>query len=511
MSMMLDYWGEPSTPSKPTEVAAAPLPPAPPAPVTTIDGLTITDADQGQLEAALKKRMSLLLKAHHSLVDLTAARDLAKGEQGRLLHEYKQSSNLPASTNVDVLSAFFTQTDQRYCAFLQAQAVCAASEREVAKANEGLGLTSDELAKICQALTEARPQMAGAPVFLAASHLAGKAKAVKQSTTATASGATATGGEIAQRRAADQEQITAINAARMRLALAATKATALAITVKATQEAITARSTADDITRPVRPTEEEVQRYLRELEMHMTARQKTHRIGFPLFVEQADLLLELNSAAAALNTLLEAYALRSADLTIAVPHQLSAAAVVAGTVREAYDVAHSKLYWASRADDNYMAALDTFERATPSPKEVEQIEILRKGMRELAYSFARLNEANAAQKATDRIDEVSVERTGIGASTTLDGAIDWLSQNDLLQEEARKQNLSRSTKLELLRESISAFTAEVKSIKTSLHRTSVSLLPRRNEKPCDQLRALFNAAAWMYKSLEEDEAAYPVY
>ncbi len=161
--------------------------------------------------------------------------------------------------------------------------------------------------------------------------------------------------------------------------------------------------------------------------------------------------------------------------------------------------------------DKLKGSLDTLERVTASKKEEEQIEVLRKAMHDLAQSFGRLNEAKTAERITKNMAEVSVPRLGIGASLDLQEALAWLAKNDLDQQGASRQNYSRATKLELLQESVAAYSKEVKSIKTALQRLNVSLLPKRNERPCDLLRALINAAAWMYRGLEEEEAVFPVY
>jgi len=306
----------------------------------------------------------------------------------------------------------------------------------------------------------------------------------------------------------DQEKLKDdLNGCTRHLMVTMARARELAARVRTGSAWIIQCKDGESVVEPVRPNEEEVQRYLLQLEARMNERQQSQRQGDLLFKEQKALIAEFSEAYRAVALLLESFDAQAANA----PYKLRAAAVLASTVRSNYDNTSRELQNASRDVDRLKLSLDTFERVTPSAKEAEQIEVLRKAMHDLAQSFGRLNEAKSAERLTKNIDEVSVPRTGVGASSDLQEALAWLTRNDLEQEAARKQNLSRETKLELLQESVRAYGKETKSIKTALHRHTVSVLPKRNEKPCDMLRALINACAWMYRSLEEDEAVFPVY
>jgi len=469
-----------------------------------VDGLSLAEAEIGQLEAALKKRISFLLKAHHGLSDLRATTDAARITCGRCMGEYKQACALPFSTSADQLSLFFTQSEERYTAACAAQDAFDRAQSDEAKASVSMGLLASELTQLTQTIKAARQDLAASPVLSAASLFASQATTASKKRFAGKDEKDMTAAELT---AEDQALIASLARAKMRVALAVGKSKPLVASLKALAEPMKAAADCDDVTEPVRPTEEEVQRYLTTLEVTMRERQKTHRRAKELFSEQNSTLHELNEANAALTRELEALGQRVAPK----PHQLSSAVVTAEVVQAAYTDVYSKLYWADRTSDEAKAGHDTFERTAPTAKETKQIEVLRKGMRDLGYSLGRRNEAVAARRSTQRITEVEASRRGIGASNDLKQSLDWLSKNDLLQEDARQQNLSRSTKLELLEESVEAFKKEIKSVSQTLHQVVVSLLPKQSEPPCDELRALLNAAAWMCSDLKEEEGAFPIY
>ncbi|MBS2010438.1 MAG: hypothetical protein JST01_25535 [Cyanobacteria bacterium SZAS TMP-1] len=476
--------------------------PTKPAATAGFDGLTIATAEAEALEAALKKRMSSLLKSQHNLAAARTAMYTARGTAAEFSQGYENAKAIPDTGNADVLSQAFAASEDRFQQAMLAQRASAEAEWAEHMARLALAELVGAFKEILESIKGARPELAQSVVIQAATHLLGP---VEKSATLRAS-SNANPQEPAPYAEVDQDLHDKLVAGNLALAVLVAQAQSLVAPTTAARAEVELCRNCSDVIEPTRPTEEEVQRYLAQLEARTKARQKAHREGHKAFAAQTAMLNELNKAQESLTALFAQFN----EIANPAP-QLAAVVATTRVVQEAAKVAIYHLNRACDYDHSFKARLDTTVNPHPSKAELKQIETLRIGLREVGYSLGRLNEALASQRATKSKKAVTVERTGVGGTASLAGAQAWLEEIKARTKEAGKLNHSREVKLELLEESVKAFKEEVLNNKTALHRLVITTLPKRNQKPCDELRALLNAAAWMYESLDEREGGFPLY
>ncbi|MBS1996921.1 MAG: hypothetical protein JSS86_11445 [Cyanobacteria bacterium SZAS LIN-2] len=475
--------------------------PTKPAAMATFDGLTIATAEAEALESALKKRMSNLLKGQHNLAELRSAMYTARGTTSEFREAYEKAKGIPTTDDTNVLSQVFAASEERYQQAMVAERTQVEAEWAEYKARIALAELVTGFKEILEAIKTTRTELAQSVVMQAAAHLV---EPIEKAAKPRPSSSNPT--EPLPYAEVDGDLCDKLAAGNLALSALVAQAWTLVAPTTAAKADVELCRNCSDIVEPTRPTEEEVQRYLAQLESRTKARQKAHRVGHKAFAAQTAMLNALTQSQESLAALYTQYS------QIAYPAPQSAAvAATTLVVLEAFKGAHYHLSRACDYDHSFKARLDTSENPHPSKAELKQIETLRIGLREVGYSLGRLNEALASQRATKSKKAVTVERTGVGGTASLAGAQAWLEEVKARTKEAGKQNHSREVKLELLEESVKAFKEEVLNNKTALHRLVITTVPKRNQKPCDELRALLNAAAWMYESLGEREGGFPLY
>ncbi len=267
---------------------------------------------------------------------------------------------------------------------------------------------------------------------------------------------------------------------------------------------------------PVRPIEEEVQRYLGELETRVKWRRALHGEIYPLFQERLRLKSAMAAAHAKTNEILkdprfdeEALATNGAygavqGLKAILRH------LMPKKVREE-QVLESSSY--EETDADHPEKLDSFSRVTPTKTEKDQIEFLRKQSRALAYAMAHKNEALVAQ-SKDKCGEVKVAVADITTAANFAELQAW--HETFLNEEktAALQNHQNATRSLLLNSTVEHWEDKTRDEMVTLYKELCAMLPRKidkDPKPCDELRDLINVAAYLTKQLDGSEAVYPVY
>lgn len=265
----------------------------------------------------------------------------------------------------------------------------------------------------------------------------------------------------------------------------------------------------ENIPYPVRPIEEEIQRYLSQLENICRNRQQLRRDVHPLLKARLKLVGEGYTAArqAFDAAVAEAEQLGHPSLVPYIwAHRQIAEQMEKQSAREKFG--HSP-FRDSRVTNN-PDQLDIYDRAIPGGAEADQIDYLRKQTRVVAFAIAHQEEAQGTLKAFNAAT-VSVSTSGADKSTDWASLLAWYEDVQTRRAAAELENLTRTTKVDLLNRNIEHYKEEVRREMTALYKALCAMIPRNGAKPCNELRTLMNQAAYICRPLEGSEAAYPIY
>lgn len=322
-------------------------------------------------------------------------------------------------------------------------------------------------------------------------------------------------GDIAEYRepvelvAGDEEAIEKLRQATIAYVLFQHGGKALLTKLSPLMEVQVSSSGIQDVVYPVRPIEEEIQRYLSQLENICRNRQELRLDIHPLLKERLKLLSEGYSAArSAVDAVIaEVEALNRPSLTPYIwAHKQVTQEIDKQSAQGGFG---GRPFRDSRLSGN-PDSLDVYDRATPGGAEADQIDYLRKQTRVVAFAIAHQEEAQGTLRA---FNAASVSVATHGADKSIDWAslLAWYEDVQSRRSAAELENLTRTTKVDLLNRNIEHYKEEVRREMTALYKALCSMIPRNGPKPCNELRTLMNQAAWICRPLEGSEAAYPIY
>ncbi|MGH7486727.1 MAG: hypothetical protein ACREMY_14170, partial [bacterium] len=396
--------------------------------------------------------------------------------------ELVEEVELPHTREEEPLRFFFAEVKQRKAAQDAADLNAARIGGESGAARRLHKQAAARLAVIVRVIAARHTELAQHEVLLAASHLASKALAASASQTYGIDWHGFLKEEVAEvasaaaEQAADATDQTRLAAMEGTLMETARKVGAILKEAPAAVAALEAVSgvACPDVRKPVRPTDEEVQRYLRALEKFMLARQTTHReaaraMGFMTESQQ--------TVAATLNQL--------ADLVRAMKGEAGSAgfsALIATAERLTEATADASTILGNAPKYN-VDELDVVERTKPERREARSIEQLRKLMLAVGYAFGRLNEAQTAFNATNKIAAQKVELDGVlAAASTWQECLEWRKQKGRDMEAADKANEGKAAKLELLTQSVETYQQQERDGMRDLYRLVVTTMPGKDEQ-----------------------------
>lgn len=264
---------------------------------------------------------------------------------------------------------------------------------------------------------------------------------------------------------------------------------------------------SEHVTPPKRPTEEEVQRYLRQVELRCETRQIDHWELDDLLNQKQKLLECLTTVSQALDTVVEQLPSKD-DATIAfeLKTMLNVASVVAALIPKAQYCF---------GDDYNKDWLFTERKPKMTPRETRQRDELRKMMRQMAIAMASLNEATAALNIASRVPLIQFTLVGAGNCASWQEALEWRQREHERQEDIKRQNEQRDSKIELLKEAKERYERDQKDASKDLRRYMLTILPSEPEIPSDEMRNIINAVAYMTTpsrdSGDHRTGDYPVY
>lgn len=458
--------------------------------------------DVAALRRNLRAKMAAVLSTQASWSRAHPEKERATARQSAVHALYKDYA-LPATGNEQTVRDFLTEKELRYRAYLEALESQSDAQDIV---TEVLVQWYAATAELAAAIADATcPELEKDDVFLAAQVMRKQAPVPEKQPESQLVSRPETG-------KLNDEQLAYVSELVEVTRLAAI-ATARALKDGADVQAAVAEvngSRRPSVSEPVRPTEEEVRRYLSQCEHGTLRKLAADRAVLPLLDRREQGLIDLAAAHQKLTELIRK------GMTIIAHVDLRAESGPA----YACAVAVSNLQNVARyayGDGYERRWLDTIVKPSPSAREVRQMAELRKLMRQRAICLANRNEAQTALKAarnTPKEDDVLL--MGVHCAHTWEEALAWRDDIDRKQEDVNSHNATRDAKLELLEESVKRFTRDVTDTTTTLRRYMLAVKPSESRPPCDELRALINAASYMVTPYRHDdesskEGDYPVY
>lgn len=306
-----------------------------------------------------------------------------------------------------------------------------------------------------------------------------------------------------------EERIKAINAALAEYLLVTGNLIALHQEITARVEEIgeIGNHVRSRIEPPIRPTEEEVQRFLSEMEGHLTRRQKVHRSTKEAVLRRPELLASHEKLSAQLNAVEE-----SADDT-ALP--LWYRRFVAHMVKEQkgrplfYSALSSHIYEIDYIKDG-CTSLDSAEVPATTQAEDEALIKLRKQMRVVAYALGHKSEARHGLNAVSDPDRY-ISTSDVYNCTNWQELSVWFREFAQDRDSREQDKLVYAKKHDLLNRAIAHHEEEEKREAASLHAMFSNLLPKLRRLPADEMRVVINACALLARPAGKDENKYPIY
>lgn len=264
-----------------------------------------------------------------------------------------------------------------------------------------------------------------------------------------------------------------------------------------------------NVSEPVRPTEEEILRFLRGVEEAVTNRLKAHQHMAAVLEEREHRRDAIRQAQAELAAARDALVsvLPNAENVLPTGHTLSHARHLQSAADALWTALGEQFRW----------NVDSVRIPNATPRETRQLAEVRKLMRQAAIALANYNEANAAKRAAEAVAQESVSWDDALANTSWEDCLHWDDQKVADKEVVDRKNHARQTKIDLLVEQVTRYFRDVTDAKTALRRYHISITPHKSETPpCDELRAMINGASWIAtpdRDRDETwkEGDYPVY
>jgi len=253
---------------------------------------------------------------------------------------------------------------------------------------------------------------------------------------------------------------------------------------------------------PVRPIEEEIVRYLSNLENNLQRRQELNRQVVPLLKERLALLGKFSGW---LDTWKEATAKATAESN---PRRVALYPYVQA-LKEIVD--HVRQYSANSEFENWYYyqcgfatdpdILETHDRPKSTAVERDQIDYLRKQMRAVAFAVAHREEAKYAVRKFKSVEK-SVTPQGVADCGNWAECLEWFEQLRKRRDTVELENLSNTTKYELLTASVEHWEGKVIDEMTTLYKSFQAMIPRSGPKPSNELRKLLEQAEHMCVPLD---------
>lgn len=437
--------------------------------------------DPATIQDELLAKMSAVLAAYRDMNSAVTA----SHSTNQLLHacsELTRKGWLPNSDDATIIADAFTQQEQLFLERGRLRQSCNEAEWEKNRAVWSCQLAGAALRTAAESAGSI-PQLESSDLLLAAVDLSERISCGEDVA------------EPAKQTPLDEltvEQLTALNSMRKAAREAAfPMARALKLTDMVTKAVAALRKVNDiEIVPPVRPTEEEIQRYLRQLEQTKSERLVAHQTLLPMLTARDHLLEELTSSEIALATERQVIAALLEDGKIGI--EVQSHKDMADKIASHYDFIRDQLTRSGLKPDS----LDGLRKVAQSKTEVRRIAEVRKHLRNLAIALAHFNEANASREVVNNSPEAGTVNLRDVASTcrSWQETVDWRSRKAEQQAVNDRLDRSRRARLDLLQKSAAKYLRDVGDAEDTLSRYLNLIVPPAERPDCDELRMLRRAA-----------------
>lgn len=265
----------------------------------------------------------------------------------------------------------------------------------------------------------------------------------------------------------------------------------------------------DSVPLPVRPLEEEIVRYLSNLENNLQRQQEANRRAHPLLKERLKLIAQFGDWRNDWENAATAAEIPSNPHQAALQPYVWAYRKIIEIVCSTSDKYNFNEHheYAYKGFCNDPDTLVINDRTASTHVEKDQIDYLRKQMRVVAFAVAHREEATFTLKQFNG-KEVTVTPSGVHRAASWAECLAWYEELRIERDAAELETLSRTTKVDLLKRTVEHFTEKAKDEMVTLYKSFNAMIPRNGPAPSNELRKLLDQAAWICKPLEKDHDRY---
>ena len=491
--------------------------------------------------------MSAVLSARSRLKEAKATHASASREFDRHFNLAFDASSPPATTEVVEVQAFLTELEAHHVRHQRALIERHQEEVRLTLAEVAWSQVTNQLAEEVAAAKE-KPELSEDRVLLGAIRMSELARPPSKEV----EGPQTANKEVEELLYSSElsRLEEALRKALVEISVTCARAMKLAPRLENAKKAL-ANFQKPDIKFPVRPTEEEVQRFLQQTEQFMVSRLEAHRHLIALLAKRAELLKLLEEQQE--KTLADSFLAFKKQLDMEIGESVDANSVrklifiddvpvpsgddandanddsddsdeeESGTVLDVNTkalLAYFKLVYerfsesakAALGDEYDTSNLDSYNVPKAGLSDRGKIDEIRKLMHTYAVACGHLNESKQALEDAQNIPEKKVEVKGVGHVKTWQECMDWREDIQRQQDEAERHNETRSERIDLLTEAFEEYNNQKVRAKRVLHRFVITVIPPADQPAADELRILTNAAAWMANpDSDVSEGGYPVY
>ncbi len=446
--------------------------------------------------ASLTAAMNAVLKAVKPLDGLEKAQAQASARRNALWETFTPMCALPNTEERVLIERFVQKAEVGYLDWLEAYEAAEGHKRNLQQAEQELQAAKKVLKESIEAAGQI-PENKGDGTMAAAQHMLsllerrqsqveGEVKAERKATELTAE---------------DEMELTKLRNAAVDYLITEVVIQNRHATLSPLVSEVVSGARLNSVPLPVRPLEEEIVRYLSNLENNLQRQQEHNRRAHPLLKERLTLLSRYAEWNQAWDTALKA--IEALEHPALHPHIWALKKVIElvgqKSAKPIFEGHYTYDYSCSKNPDS----LEIHDRAKSTAVEKDEIEYLRKQMRVVAFAVAHREEATYTLKNFVG-KEVTVTPSGVEESGNWAECLQWYETLRAERDAAELETLSRATKIDLLKNTVEHFTEKATDEMKTLYKSFNAMIPRNGPTPSNELRKLLDQAAWICKPLEKE-------
>jgi hypothetical protein len=451
--------------------------------------------------ASLTAAMNAVLKAVKPMDALIKAQAQSIARRNALYETFKPLCELPNTMERSLIERFVMTAEVSYLAWLEAYEATEGHKRNLLKAEQELQATQKTLKEAIEAARKIT-ELKGDATLVAAGYMLD----LLDSRRSQVEGGKAGDARIAAEVSEEAEiPLAKLRAAAVDFLLTEALIHAKHAVLKPIVDEIYTGANLASVALPVRPLEEEIVRYLSNLENNLQRQQESNRKGHPLLKERLTLVAQYDAWRQAWDAAVkEAEADDNPHKAALLPHIWALRRIIELVVEKSDKYNFNGHHFYDKGCCKNPDSLEIHDRPRSTAVENDQIDYLRKQMRVVAFAVAHREEATFTLKKFDG-SEVTVTPSGVQNAGNWSECLAWYEDLRLQREAAELETLSRSTKVDLLKKTVEHFTDKAKDEMVTLYKSFNAMIPRNGPTPANELRKLLDQAAWICKPLEKEK------